>query len=96
MRSSLYAGEVRHVRLTPRERAFRYGMRLFCLDLDELPRRELSPQVRTLADVGERQLAVELHHRESGLAIDDAQVAVEAYMRGDLPTGTSLTIRRSA
>lgn len=66
------------------------------IDLEELPRREVSPQVRTLADVGERQLAVELHQRESGLSLDDAQVAVEAYMRGELPTGPSLTIRRSA
>ena len=57
------------------------------INWDELPCRELSRQVWALADTGERQLAIELHERESGLAFDDAQVAVEAYMRGELSTG---------
>lgn len=65
-------------------------------DPDELPRRELSRQTRTLADVGERQLAIELHQREFGLSFDDAQVAVEAYMRGESGTVAAVPLRRPA
>ncbi|GEM_PF-3142639 len=73
------------------------ALRQMGINWDELPCRELSRQVRALADTRERQLAIELHQRESGLAFDDAQVAVEAYMRGELPAGESpLPVRRSA
>jgi len=73
------------------------AVRQMGINWDELPRRELSRQVRALADTGERQLAIELHQRESELAFDDAQVAVEAYMRGELPDSASpLPVRRSA
>ena len=66
------------------------------VDLDELSRRELSRQVKTLADVRERQLAVELHQRESGLPLEEAQVAVEAYMRNERSDRQQLNNRRSA
>ncbi len=37
MHSSLYVGQVRHRRFTPREHAFSYRMFMLYLDLDELP-----------------------------------------------------------
>lgn len=86
-------------RLQRVERKLDVVMNEIGIDWEELPRRELSRQVRSLAEAGERQLAVELHQRESGLTVDEAQVAVEAYMRGDLPDATQsvpLAVRRSA
>lgn len=38
MRSALYRGQVRHERLEPRPHAFKYGMHLTYLDLEELPK----------------------------------------------------------
>ncbi len=37
MHSCLYQGNVQHRRLSPVEHAFRYGLYLVYLDLDELP-----------------------------------------------------------
>jgi hypothetical protein len=86
-----------HGRLRRIEWMLDVALRQMGIDWDELPCRELSRQVRAVADTGERQLAIELHQRESGLAFDDAQVAVEAYMRGELPDGAlPLPVRRSA
>ncbi len=86
-----------HRRLRRIEWMLDVALRQLGINWDDLRCRELSRQVRSLADAGERQLAIELHQRESGLAFDDAQVAVEAYMRRELPdSALSLPVRRSA
>ena len=95
----VYGQRSLHGRLQRVEQKLDVSLRQLGIDWDDLPRREFSPQVRALAEAGERQLAVELQQRESGLTFDDAQVAVEAYMRGELPEGTlpvERDVRRSA
>ncbi|MCY4029068.1 MAG: DUF1365 domain-containing protein [Acidobacteria bacterium] len=60
MTSCLYAGYVRHRRRAPRVHAFRYGLCLFYLDLDELPRLDRTVRLFSV----NRRNAVAFHDRD--------------------------------